>query len=79
MVDAEAGWEGTLAHAELELFGAPAAANDVFILTDELSALAGGPHGHRRAIVDRDGGRDTLNAATLRAASSIDLAAGRAP
>ena len=40
--------------------------------------LAGGPHGHRRAIVDRDGGRDTLNAATLRAASSIDLATDRA-
>lgn len=78
VVDRTPGGEATLTRARLELFGAAPAAADRFVLTDELSDLAGAGFGHARTLEDSDGGRDVVNAASVGTASRIDLGAGRA-
>jgi subtilisin family serine protease len=77
VADLRTGEAGALVHAQLKLLGAPAGRHQVFVLTEELSDRAGGPHGRRPLIADADGGRDALNAATVRTAARVDLAEDR--
>ncbi len=59
----------------LDLFGAPAGADDLYVYTDRFAALAGSEPG-RRTLADTDGGTDGLNAAAATGASVIDLRPG---
>jgi subtilisin-like proprotein convertase family protein len=59
----------------LDLFGAPAGVDDLYVYTDRFAALAGSEPG-RRTLADTDGGTDGLNAAAATGASVIDLRPG---
>jgi subtilisin-like proprotein convertase family protein len=73
--DAVPGRTATVNAWVLELFGAPQAADDLYVYTDRFAGLAAVEPG-RRTLSDADGGVDTLNAAAVTTASMIDLRPG---
>ena len=64
---------GTAGNATLTLYGSTKTADDTFIYTNEFATYAG--TGSRNTLVDT-GGTDTLNAAAVTAALSLNLQAG---
>jgi Ca2+-binding RTX toxin-like protein/subtilisin-like proprotein convertase family protein len=65
---------GTFTNAVINLYGSPASADDTYVYTNELGAVAGdGDHG---IALDNDGGTDTINAAAVTTDSTIDLDLG---
>ncbi len=65
---------GRLTDAYLRFYGAAPSDDDVLIFTNEFSDYAG-RNGHSKVLGDT-AGRDTLNAAAVSAATTIDLAKG---
>lgn len=65
---------GFLSRADLRLEGGVFDADDIHVITPEFSNYVGAGFGHEATLADRNGGRDTLNAATLRSDVKIDLA-----
>ena len=71
--DYVAGESGTLNNWTLRLYGDTASSDDSFIYTDEFGSFTG--DAGRKTLSD-GGGTDTINAAAVSTAVSIDLAAG---
>jgi subtilisin-like proprotein convertase family protein len=79
IVDKAPGNTGTVNTLSLTAYGSAVATNSVYHYTEEFSEMAALPSGRaRRALVDADGGSDWIDAAAQHAASTIDLAAGKA-
>lgn len=74
--DRWAGGEGELVQAKLQFWGGAVDRDDTFVFTNEFSDYAG-RFGHSRTIGDGNGGIDTINTASVTAATKIDLACGR--
>lgn len=75
VTDAETGATGTLESWSLRLFGKENSPDDTHVYTDEYTNNSGAT---RTYLNDRDGGKDTLNAAAVSGNSVINLRAGAA-
>ncbi|MDH6268578.1 subtilisin-like proprotein convertase family protein [Rhizobium sp. SG_E_25_P2] len=64
----------SVSDAVVSLFGAEAGKNDVYYYTNEFSDFIAS---HAKALTDKDGGVDTLNAAAVSSALTLDLATGK--
>lgn len=71
--DRLAGSTGTLTGWSLKVNGDHVSADDVYFYTDEFATAAGAG---RAVLEDYDGGYDTINAAAVSSASTIDLGGG---
>ena len=66
---------GMLTNAVIDIFGAHATADDVYVYTDEFGTIAN-DGGHRFVAINSNGGTDTINAAAVTTDTTIDFANG---
>jgi subtilisin family serine protease len=74
LIDQSSGDACTVSDVKLSLFGARAGKNDTYWYTNEFSDFVAN---HSKALADKDGGVDLLNAAAVSSASTLDLATGK--
>lgn len=74
--DTKAGNVGTVNSLTLRAYGDAITADDNYVFTNEFASLGSDPS--RSTLGDADGGTDTINAAAVTSASTIDLRAGAA-
>jgi Ca2+-binding RTX toxin-like protein len=74
LVDAGAGDATVVSDVVVTVFGAEASKNDVYYYTNEFSDVT---DSHSKALADTDGGTDTLNAAAVSAAVTLNLSTGK--
>jgi len=74
ITDANGGNVGTVYSLSLQVYGDSITADDLYIFTNEFASL--GSDSTRATLTDTDGGVDTLNAAAVTSASTLDLRAG---
>lgn len=72
--DMQGGNVGTINSLTLKAYGDTASADDSYVYTNEFATL--GTSAPRATLTDTDGGIDTLNAAAVTSASTIDLRPG---
>jgi Ca2+-binding RTX toxin-like protein len=65
---------GKVLDAVVDIFGAPATADNVYVYTNEFGTIANG--GHHFVASDANGGTDTINAAAVTTDTTIDFANG---
>ncbi|HBS58148.1 MAG TPA: hypothetical protein DEA44_02655, partial [Firmicutes bacterium] len=76
VIDTVTGDTGTLNSWSINVYGNGDAVNDQYVYTNEYASLASS--GGRNVLNDTDGGRDTINAAAIASASTINLTTGTA-
>jgi Ca2+-binding RTX toxin-like protein len=74
VIDAASGKTGTLTSWSLNLYGKTDNGDDTYVYTNEFASVAA--TGGRNVLNDTDNGIDTVNAAAVTAASSINLSTG---
>ncbi|MBB1248481.1 M10 family metallopeptidase C-terminal domain-containing protein [Rhizobium sp. G21] len=74
LVDDGFGDAVTVSDVVVNLFGARAGKNDTYYYTNEFSEFVAN---HSKALADKDGGVDLLNAAAVSSASTLNLATGK--
>lgn len=72
--DASGGNVGTVRSLNLAAYGDSLTANDLYVYTNEYASIGNEPS--RSTLIDSDGGIDTLNAAAVTSASTLDLRPG---
>jgi Ca2+-binding RTX toxin-like protein len=65
---------GLLQNVALDVYGAPATADNVYVYTNEFGTIAN--DGHHFVALDPNGGSDTINAAAVTTDTTIDFANG---
>lgn len=76
VIDTVTGDTGSLNSWSINVYGNGDAVNDQYVYTNEYASLASS--GGRNVLNDTDGGRDTINAAAIASASTINLTTGTA-
>ena len=74
ITDANGGNVGTVYSLSLQVYGDSLTADDLYVYTNEFASLGSDPA--RATLTDTDGGIDTLNAAAVTSASTLDLRPG---
>ena len=74
ITDANGGNVGTVNSLSLQFYGDSLTADDLYVFTNEYASVGSDPA--RATLTDTDGGVDTLNAAAVTSASTLDLRAG---
>lgn len=76
VIDSKTGSTGTLNSWSINFYGNGDTVDDQYVYTNEFASLAAS--GGRNVLNDTDGGRDTINAAAIAGASTINLTTGTA-
>jgi Ca2+-binding RTX toxin-like protein len=74
ITDANGGNVGTVVSLSLAAYGDSVSADDLYVFTNEYASVGSDPA--RATLTDTDGGIDTLNAAAVTSASTLDLRPG---
>ncbi len=74
ITDANGGNVGTVYSLSLQFYGDSITADDLYVFTNEYASVGSDPA--RATLTDSDGGIDTLNAAAVTSALTLDLRAG---